>query len=104
MKQFECIRELSFMNVKTMADLAVRLQESREPAAILSLYYLNSLASSLKEADVMNQTCFQELAHTDGTKRDRANADYKFARFWNTNGTQNLFYLRFSVHVLNSWI
>lgn len=87
-KQFECIRELSFMNVKTMADLAVRLQESREPAAILSLYYLNSLASSLKEADVMNQTCFQELANTNGTKRDRDNADYKFARFWNTNGTQ----------------
>lgn len=87
MKAFDCIRDASFINSNTLEDLTVRFAASREPHAFLVTYFLTALAVSLKEPDVMNQVCFQELLNGEETK-ERDNADYKFARFWNTKGTQ----------------
>lgn len=61
MKAFDCIREASFINSHTLEDLAARFDASREPHAFLVTYFLTALAASLKEPDVMNQVCFQEL-------------------------------------------
>ena len=87
MKVFDCIREASFINSHTLEDLVARFDASREPHAFLVTYFLTALAASLKEPDVMNQVCFQELLNAEEAK-EKDNADYKFVRFWNTKGTQ----------------
>ncbi len=87
MKAFDCIREASFINSHTLEDLTARFDASREPHAFFVTYFLTALAASLKEPDVMNQVCFQELLNAEEAK-EKDNADYKFVRFWNTKGTQ----------------
>ena len=60
-KEFACIRKETFVNMRTIHDLAVRLRHSRETPAFLAQYFMSVLPASLKEPDMINQLMFDDL-------------------------------------------
>ena len=47
-KEFDCIRERSFVNMETIRNLRIRLENSIERLAVLADFFFLSLAASLK--------------------------------------------------------
>lgn len=60
-KEFDCIRDSTYVNMLTMHSLASRIRNSREIPAFLIAYYLAAIPASLKDPEVLNQPCFDDL-------------------------------------------